>query len=139
MSKRLFTNEEVRLLSKNKYVRNVSNKGITYTDEFKRLFIVENEKGKFPRQIFENAGFDINVLGMQRIKSCGNRWRASYKYGGVSRLQDTRKNNTGRPTTKDLSIEEKYARLEAQNKLLKAENELLKKLDMIERGVLKQK
>lgn len=139
MSKKLFTDDEVKLLSKNKYVKNITNKGITYTDEFKQLFIVENENGKFPRQIFEDAGFNINILGMKRIKSSGNRWRSSYKYGGANGLQDTRKYNTGRPTTKNLSIEQKYARLEAQNKLLRAENELLKKLDMIERRVLKRK
>ena len=136
MSKKLFTDEEVNILSKNKYVKNVTNKGITYTDEFKKLFIIENESGKFPRQIFEDAGFDIDILGMKRIKSSGSRWRAAYKYGGANGLQDNRKYNTGRPTTKNLSLEEKYARLEAQIKLLKAENELLKKLDMIERRVL---
>lgn len=139
MSKKLFTNEEVNLLSKNKYVKNVTNKGITYTDEFKQLFILENENGKFPRQIFEDAGFDVNILGMKRIKSSGSRWRYAYKCGGANALQDTRKYNTGRPTTKNLSLEEKYARLEAQNKLLKAENELLKKLEMIERRVLKRR
>ena len=139
MSKKLFTDEEVNILSKNKYVKNVTNKGITYTDEFKKLFILENESGKFPRQIFEDAGFDIDILGMKRIKSSGSRWRAAYKYGGANGLQDNRKYNTGRPTTKNLSLEEKYARLEAQIKLLKAENELLKKLDMIERRVLSRK
>ena len=36
-------------------------------------------------------------------------------------------------------IEEKYKKLEAKMKLLQAENELLKKLDMIERRVLKKK
>lgn len=120
-------------------MKNVTNKEITYTDEFKQLFIVENEKGKLPRQIFENAGFDIDILGIKRIKSSGTRWRTPYKYGGANGLQDTRKYNTDMPTTKNLSIEEKYARLEAQNKLLKAENELLKKLDMIKRRVLKTK
>lgn len=139
MSTKLFTNAEVKLLSNNKYVKSVSNKGITYTDEFKILFIIEDENEKFPRQIFEDAGFDINILGIQRVKSSANRWRKSYKYGGANRLQDTRKDNTGRPTTKNLSLEEKYVRLEAQNNLLKAENELLKKLEMIERRVLKGK
>ena len=127
MSKKLFTDEDIKLLCKNKFVKNVTNKGITYTDEFKHLFIAENEKGKSARQIFEDSGFDVNILGMKRIKSCGTRWRTSYKYGGANGLQDTRKYNTGRPTTKNLSIEEKYARLKVQNKLLKAENELLKK------------
>ncbi|SET84631.1 hypothetical protein SAMN05216389_1391, partial [Oceanobacillus limi] len=74
MSKRLFTEKEIRILSKNLYVKSVSEKGITYTDEFKRIFITENEKGKFPRQIFEDHGFDIDIIGKERIKSSGNRW-----------------------------------------------------------------
>ena len=59
MSNKLFTKEEVKILSKNKYVKNVSNKAITYTDEFKSIFIAEYEKGKFPREIFEEFGFEI--------------------------------------------------------------------------------
>jgi len=139
MSNKLFTKEEVEILSRNKYVKKVSNKAITYTDEFKNIFITKNEAGKFPREIFEECGFDIDVLGMKRIKSAGKRWRTAYAVGGAIRLQDTRKYNTGRPTKKELSLEEKYARLEAKNRLLQAENELLKKLDMLERGMLKKK
>jgi transposase len=40
---------------------------------------------------------------------------------------------------KELSLEEKLARLEAQNLLLKAENELLKKIDMAERRLRRKK
>ena len=47
MSKKIFTKEEIEILSKNKFVKKVSEKGITYTDEFKRLFISENVKGKY--------------------------------------------------------------------------------------------
>lgn len=57
MSKKLFAKEDIQILSKNKYVKKVSEKGITYTDEFKRLFIAENEKGRFPRDIFVECGF----------------------------------------------------------------------------------
>ena len=46
-----------------------------------------------------------------------------------------KKFNTGRPTEKDLSLEEKYEKLQAKLKLLQAENELLKKLEMLERGM----
>lgn len=90
MSKKIFTDKEIEILSKNKYVKAVSIKEITYSDEFKRIFIAENKNG-----------------------ICG--------------LQDTRKGNSGRPSEKNLSIDEKYDRLKAQNNLLKAENELLKK------------
>jgi transposase len=51
MSKKHFTSKEVKSLSTNPYVKSVSSKGITYTDEFKRIFVVEDEKGKLPRQI----------------------------------------------------------------------------------------
>jgi transposase len=50
-------------------------------------------------------------------------------------LRDTSPGNSGRPRERELSIEEKYARLEAENNLLKAENELLKKRRFAERGM----
>lgn len=39
----------------------------------KKLFIVESGNVKLPRQIFEEHGFDIEILGMQRIHSAGKR------------------------------------------------------------------
>jgi hypothetical protein len=137
MSNRIFTEKEIKLLSANKYVKSVSAKGITYTEVFKRIFIAENEKGKLPRVIFEECGFDIDIIGMPRVSSSGKRWRANYRENGVSGLQDTRNENSGRPSERELSMEEKYARLEAQNNLLKAENELLKKIRLAERRMKK--
>ncbi|OLS36832.1 HTH domain-containing protein, partial [Bacillus sp. MRMR6] len=67
MSKKVLAEKEIKLLSNNPYVKSVSPKGVTYTDEFKNIFISENEKGKLPRQIFEECGFDIDVLGIDRV------------------------------------------------------------------------
>lgn len=139
MSNKIFTQDEIEILSSNKYVKHVSAKGITYTDEFKRLFIAENEKGKIPTVIFKECGFDLDVLGLDRVRSSGKRWRAAYREDGILGLQDTRVENSGRPREKGLTLEEKYERLMAQNKLLKAENELLKKLDMLERRMVRKK
>lgn len=100
MSNKLFTKKELEILSKNKYVKNVSIRGITYTDEFKKIFIADNKKGKFPRKIFKECGFDINILGIERIKSAGNRWRAAYRKNGACGLTDTRKLNSGRTKEK---------------------------------------
>ena len=127
MSNKIFTEKEIGIIGTNQYVKNVSAKGIIYTDEFKRIFIAENEKGKFPREIFEQYGFDINILGMKRVESSGKRWRAAYRKNGICGLTDTRKENSGKSGDKELSIEQKYERLKAQNNLLKAKNELLKK------------
>lgn len=137
MSKKLFTDKEVKQLSCIGYVKSVSHKGITYTDEFKRIFISESEKGKFSRQIFEEYGFDPDVLGMARINAASKRWRTAYKKDGITGLTDTRAGNSGRPRERELTLEDQNARLEAQINLLKAENELLKKIRFAERGLKK--
>jgi hypothetical protein len=139
MTKKYFTKKQQEQLKCNPNVQGVSEKAITYTDQFKRHFIAENEKGKLPKNIFEEAGLDAELIGAERIHSCAKRWRAAYRKAGVSGLQDTRKTNSGRPLERELSIEEKYARLEAKTRLLEAENELLKKLDLLERQMLKKK
>lgn len=135
MSKKIFTEKEIKILSSNPYVKSVSSKGITYTDELKHLFIKENAGGKLPRDIFEQFGFDIEVLGMDRVRGAGKRWRSAYRENGESGLRDTRTENSGRLSERELTLEEKYARLEAQHNLLKAENELLKKIRFAERGM----
>src|SRR5947207_14262452 len=119
MPKKHFTSKEVKSLSNNPYVKSVSSKGITYNDEFKRIFVVEDEKGKLPRQIFEENGFDVEVLGIVRVHRAASRWRAAYNKSGVLGLRDTRKDNSGRPTKRELSLEEKNAKLEAQIQLLR--------------------
>lgn len=139
MSIKDFTEKEVEVLSKNKYVTKVSVKGITYTDEYKRIFIAEDEKGKSKKEIFEEHGFDIDVLGTVRIRSAASRWRSAFRKKGVIGLNDTRKLMCGRSSGKDLPIEEKYKRLKVQVNLLKAENELLKKIDILERRLIKKK
>jgi transposase len=137
MSKKMFTEKEINLLSANPYVKSVSAKGITYTDEFKRIFIAEKEKGKFSRHIFEKCGFDTEIIGMARINAASKRWQAAYKKNGATGLSDTRAGNSGRPLERELSLEEKNLRLEVQINLLKAENELLKKIRFAERGLKK--
>lgn len=139
MSNKIFTEQEIEILKQNKYVKNVSNKGITYTDEFKIIFVTENEKGKNPSAIFQEYGFDIEILGYDRIWSASKRWRNNFKKKGLDALRDTRKGNSGRPLERELSDSEKIERLKLQNKLLKAENELLKKVDLMERRLIKKK
>lgn len=131
MSNILFTDNEVKKLRKNKYVKNVSNKAITYTE--KVVFETENYK-KFPRQVFEECGFNIDILGIRRVENATYKWRRQYKKLGE--LKDTRKGKSGRTLKRELSDTEKLQRAEAKIKLLEAENELLKKNDMIQRGIL---
>ena len=136
MSKKLFTKKEIKILSQNKYTKNVSKNSITYTSEFRRLFIAENQNGKLPRTIFEECGFDIEVIGIERVNSSAGRWRLAYKNKGVLGLDDTRKGNSGRPLERELTLKEKYERLQIKNEYLQAEINLVKKLDARERKVI---
>ncbi|SFB31100.1 hypothetical protein SAMN04488528_10283 [Clostridium frigidicarnis] len=127
MSKKLFSDEEIKSLSKNKYVKSVSMRGITYTDEFKILFIAERSKGKLPIHIFQDAGFDVEVIGNNRIWCASKRWRSSYNESGELGLRDARKLNSGRPLKRELTVEEIIAKKDAEIAYWKAEAELLKK------------
>lgn len=133
--RKLFTEEEIQLLSKNKYVKNISTKSITYTDEFKVLFIAERSNGKLPSQIFLDSGFDVGIIGNHRIWCASKRWRNNYNTKGESGLRDSRKLNSGRPIKRELTIEEILAKKDAEIAYWKAEAELLKKIELQERQV----
>ncbi|WP_455544530.1 IS3 family transposase [Intestinibacter sp.] len=139
MSKKIFSENEIKILSKNKYVKHISAKGITYTNEFKLHFIAEYETGKTPRQIFKDAGFDIEILGKKRIECASSRWRKAYKEKGVLGLDDTRVLNSGRKLNRELTLEEVLAKKDAEIEYLKAELKLIKKLEVSERQVINNK
>ena len=135
MSKILFTDAQVKKLSKNKWIKNITNKVITYTDEFKYKLVKECENyKKFPQDIFRECGIDPNIVGINRIQCSACRWRKQINSTGE--IKDTRKGSSGRPLEHKLSDKEKLERAEARIKLLEAENELLKKNELIEMGIL---
>lgn len=135
MSKILFTDIQIQKLRKNKWIKNITSKGITYTDDFKIKLVKECEGyKKFPRNVFEECGIHPEIVGDTRIHSCAKRWRKQYKNTGE--VKDTRKGSSGRSLKRELSDKEKLERAEARIKLLEAENELLKKNELIEMGLL---
>ena len=133
MSKVIFNDKQIKLLAKNPNVLRVSDKAITYSEEFKNKFIEENSKGILPRKIFEDNGFDIEIIGLKRIEQSAARWRKKYRDMGVLGLKDSRTSNSGRPLLRELTAQEEIERLKAKISLLEIENEFLKKLDEIER------
>lgn len=133
MGKNYFTIEQIEVLKSNPYVKNVSEKGITYTDEFKEIFLKEYKTNPFPAYIFEKYGLPISILGQQRISNCSNRWRT--QESRVEGIKDTRRDNSGRPITRDLSAEEQIKRLKDQNEYLKQQVEFLSQIKRLEREV----
>lgn len=139
MSKKIFSELEIIKLKKNKYVASVSEKSITYTNEFKIQFIADSNNGMSSKDIFEKAGFDIEIIGLRRAESAGSRWRKAYVTKGIIGLDDTRRNSSGRPRKKPMTDKELLKRQETEIAYLKAEIELLKKFELSERGVKESK
>lgn len=135
MSKILFTDTQVKKLSKNKWIKRITNKGITYTDEFKYKLVKECEDyKKFPQDVFKECDIDPDIVGMSRIHNSASRWRKQLNSTG--KITDTRTTKSGNKLKRELSDKEKLERAEARIKLLEAENELLKKNELIEAGIL---
>jgi hypothetical protein len=104
----------------------VSSKSITYTKELKEKFEEEYCAGKLPSQILADMGIDHRILGKRRKGNLVTRMKL-YELRPEG-CEDTRKNSTGRPPTKDLTDAEKIKRLEQKITYLNQENEFLKKI-----------
>lgn len=141
MRKNLFTEFQIKELEKNPNVLRVSDRSISYQPDFKVKAVNEYHNGKTPSQIFIENGFNIEVLGKDQPKRCLQRWRETFEKFGDLGLQTERrgKASSGRPSSKELSVEEKLKKAEARIKFLEAENDFLKKLEEIERQALKKK
>ena len=129
MSVNYFTDQQVAELRKNPYVKNISNKAITYEEKFKEYFYLEKAKGFTPSQIFEKAGFDIKVVGQSRIIQFSR--RIKIQAARDEGFSDTRKGKSGRHAKKALTDEEIIERLKQKNKILQQENDFLKRVRFI--------
>ncbi len=132
MSKKLFTQEEQERLKQNKYVKNVTDKGITYTSEFRKEYTILLVKGGKKKEIFSQLGFDTNILGEERMQSFHSRMKRNLKNN--KSMEDARTTNSGRKKKSEpdeTTESEQIELLKHENVLLKAENELLKKMEFL--------
>ena len=123
-----FSKKEIRLLTKNKNVQNVTENIITYSEDFRIKFMLKHLTGTPPRFIFEKYGFDIEIIGIKRVERAAYRWRKLFKKKGLLGLKDSRKGNSGRPLKRILTEKEENLKLKSKIKFLEMENDFLKKL-----------
>lgn len=112
MSHRIFTHSQQEELQKNLHVRSCSAQSISYHQKFKKevLHAYQNEY-RNAREIFETAGFNLDIIGKDIPHQCISRWK-----------RDGIEGKRGR--TKKLV----FPSLEAELAYVKAENIHLKQL-----------
>ncbi|WP_051912550.1 HTH domain-containing protein [Carnobacterium funditum] len=104
MSKLTFVLEQIQISKANPYVKNVSEKSITYSDEFKRHFVSESLNLKTAKLLFIEAGFDPEMIGESRIRSFAGKWRKRYRDNGILALKDTRQDYSGSPCPEEGTV-----------------------------------
>lgn len=127
MSTRLLSKEAVAELRKNPYVRSASQRCVSYTAAFKELAYEELCRGKTVRQIFEQSGFDVEVLGEKRLSN----FRATVEALAESErgFEDGRKTNRRQEAqSTEAQLARKVKQLEHQVAYLQQENDFLKKI-----------
>lgn len=131
--------EEIRTLRENPYVVDVNERGVSYSKDFKFLFIKEYMQGKKPTAIFRDAGFDVKALGSKRIERACARWKESYEAGtlGVRSAKLEKYGSAGARRIENDAIDDEIDRLKEsaldicrnqmkEIKRISAENEMLK-------------
>jgi transposase-like protein len=134
MSKVRFSKEQIERLKDHPCIEQISEKAITYTDDFKERAVKAWETGLTSRIIFEKEGLSSQDLGNKRITGALNRWRKmSQREDG---FKDTRSTNTrGRARARPRTPAEEIEYLRDKVEYLEQENEFLKKLKALERKV----
>ena len=118
-----FSKETKERLRNNPNVKGVYQATIHYTQDFKEKALYEFEMGKHPKDIFQDAGFNLSEISSKPYypNKMLNQWK----------LQ--KRNNIHSPQNKLLKFDSKKEQyLMAKIACLEEENKLLKKLQAIE-------
>lgn len=120
----LLSDLDIQNLVSNPNVEKITKSNVTYTSKFKIKAVKQLLNGASPREIFMEAGIDLQLFGDTYAKKSLQRWRKIYNENGEIGLKIERRGSgsTGRP------IGKKFKSLEDELAYLRAENNFLKKL-----------
>jgi hypothetical protein len=62
-----FTDTQIEELTRSNWVKSVSEANVTFTEDFKKEFILDHQNGIGSKQIIRNHGIDPLILGKNRI------------------------------------------------------------------------
>ncbi len=116
----------------NKHVMRVSERSIAYQADFKLAAVKRYKEGLPPSAIFQEAGFDLALIGRKTPKWRLARWLGLFEKKGEAGLRKDGRSTHHRggrpPNSAHMSEGERMKYLEAENAYLKAENAFLAKL-----------
>lgn len=132
MSKKVFTEEEMKQLLSNPYTARVTPHILLHTLEFKKFYMKEHEAGTTVIEIYRKAGYEPEMLGISRIKRKGYMiQKEAASVDGLKPVSDQREAQLAALAKADLSkeaTEKAIAELQAEVLRQGQEIEFLKKI-----------
>src|SRR5699024_6734036 len=123
MTKKSYTESEIKQLKCNPNIVEVNKSSITYLHEFKIKAVMSNLEGKFLLSIFIEHDVDLDNMGKDMPRKRLYTWRTIYDESGeLGLLVDSRGKNRSEKVSKQLSVEEKLKKAEAKINFLEMEN-----------------
>lgn len=125
--------EYVKELNEHRYVEQATEWSVSFTAEFKQFAYDEYYRGKSMREIFTEAGFDVEKLGEKRLRNFRNglMQKATEEAGFADKRKD--KTVQGPPST-EAQMMKRIRELEHRNAYLEQENDFLKKIQELEKA-----
>lgn len=125
--------EFVKQLNENPNVEKATEWTVNFTKEFKQLAYDEYQRGKSMREVFTEAGFDVEKLGEKRMQNFRQKLLA--RVGNESGFADKRKDKSQQaPPSTEAQMMKRIRELEHRNAYLEQENEFLKKIQELEKA-----
>lgn len=129
-----FTQEQMNLLEANPFTLKVSETKISYTLEFKNLFLSLYEEGATVKDIFQRLGYDIDVIGEGRMYSFCNRLLNQLD-AGIPLSEDVSKKHVSKPMSIDyntMPAQQSVAAMQRELTYLRQQVEFLKKISQLD-------
>ena len=127
MSKKLFSRGQMEELRSNPNVQSVTQRVLTFTPAFKQKAYDALYQGKPITEIFEEAGFDVEMLGKKRLENF--RARLEKEAEREEGFADLRTNNSRQESRSSEAMQKaRIKHLEHRIAYLEQENDFLKKI-----------
>jgi len=127
------TKEYVKELRENPNVEKATEWTVRFTPEFKQRAYSEYYRGKSTKEIFAEAGLDVEKLGEKRLQNF--RMCLMEKAEKGNGFSDKRTEREGRAAqSTEAQMLKKIRELEHRNAYLEQENDFLKKIQELEKG-----
>ena len=113
MDKQTYTDDQIKILSKNKHIAHCGSHKVRYAESFKQSAIKQYNAGLSAVEIFQNAGIDIDIIGKRAPNRLMNQWRTALRID-----LDNKTSPLERPNNSLEMLRSQVAYLKAENHFL---------------------